>query len=128
MAHRFKIIFGLSKLNATELHGNLTQLQVAFIHVTVFTRSSHSQRLEALERFRDGKVDFLLATDLAARGLDILGIETVINYMLPRNLKDYIHRVGRTARAGARGTSISIASHSDRTLLKQILKTALSQV
>ncbi|CEI97840.1 Putative DEAD-domain-containing protein [Rhizopus microsporus] len=86
-AHQMKILFGLMGLNAAELHGNLTQ----------------EQRLEALERFRDNEVDYLLATDLAARGLDIKGIETVINYNMPTQFAQYLHRVGRTARAGRNG-------------------------
>ena len=86
-AHQMKILFGLLGLNAGELHGNLTQ----------------EQRLEALERFRDHKVDFLMATDLAARGLDIKGIDVVINYNMPNQFAQYLHRVGRTARAGRNG-------------------------
>jgi len=82
-----KIVFGLLGLNATELHGNLTQLQ----------------RLESLESFRDRKTDFLLATDLASRGLDIAGIKTVINYDMPQLYQQYVHRVGRTARADQGG-------------------------
>ncbi|KAL7749866.1 nucleolar DEAD-box protein required for synthesis of 60S ribosomal subunit [Sorochytrium milnesiophthora] len=77
-AHTTKILFGLCGLQAAELHGNLTQ----------------EQRLDALEKFRDGQVDFLLATDLASRGLDIKGIETVINYNMPAALVQYLHRVG----------------------------------
>jgi ATP-dependent RNA helicase DDX27 len=86
-AHQMKIMFGLVGLNAGELHGNLTQ----------------EQRLESLERFRDLEIDYLLATDLAARGLDIKGIDTVINYNMPTQFAQYLHRVGRTARAGRNG-------------------------
>ncbi|CAG8483027.1 5933_t:CDS:10 [Funneliformis mosseae] len=106
IAHEMKIIFGLFGLKASELHGNLSQ----------------EQRLEALEAFRDGKVDYLLATDLASRGLDIKGIETVINYNMPQSYDHYIHRVGRTARAGRNGRSVTLTGEEDRKLLKMVLK------
>lgn len=61
------------------------------------------QRLQALQDFKDGKVQYLLATDLASRGLDIKGVETVINYDMPGQLAAYLHRIGRTARAGRKG-------------------------
>lgn len=61
------------------------------------------KRLKALQLFRDGHVNYLMATDLASRGLDIKGIETVINYDMPSQLAQYLHRVGRTARAGRKG-------------------------
>ncbi|KAI7848572.1 P-loop containing nucleoside triphosphate hydrolase protein [Circinella umbellata] len=107
-AHQMKILFGLLGLNAGELHGNLTQ----------------EQRLEALERFRDHKVDFLMATDLAARGLDIKGIDVVINYNMPNQFAQYLHRVGRTARAGRNGRSVTLVGESDRKMLKMAIKSA----
>lgn len=65
--------------------------------------SDSPQRLGALNDFKAGRVDYLLATDLASRGLDIKGVETVINYDMPGQLAQYTHRVGRTARAGRKG-------------------------
>ncbi|KAG0303626.1 nucleolar DEAD-box protein required for synthesis of 60S ribosomal subunit [Dissophora globulifera] len=107
-AHQMKIIFGLMNLRAAELHGNLTQ----------------EQRLASLEEFRDGRVDFLLATDLASRGLDIKGIDTVINFNMPQNYAIYQHRVGRTARAGRLGRAVTLAGENDRKLLKMAIKNA----
>lgn len=115
VAHRFKILFGLTKLKSAELHGNLTQ----------------AQRLAALDSFRDGSVDFLLCTDLAARGLDIAGVETVINYDMPSEVKEYVHRVGRTARAGQQGRACSIVcsgKNDERKLLRGMAKRAEGQL
>ncbi|ORX63056.1 DEAD-domain-containing protein [Hesseltinella vesiculosa] len=107
-AHQMKILFGLVGLNAGELHGNLTQ----------------EQRLASLEQFRDGQIDYLLATDLAARGLDIKGIDTVINYNMPTQFAQYLHRVGRTARAGRNGRSVTLVGEQDRKMLKMAIKSA----
>lgn len=108
-AHRMKILFGLASLSCAELHGNLTQ----------------AQRLAALDSFREGHVNFLLCTDLAARGLDIIGIDTVINYDLPGELREYVHRVGRTARAGRGGRACSFVCsdvNDERKLVRAIGK------
>ena len=111
-AHRLKILFGLVGLKASELHGNLTQ----------------AQRLSALEDFRVGvETDFLIATDVAARGLDITGVEGVINFDAPRTIEGYSHRVGRTARAGKKGRAITLATELERPLLKKIAKTLTSR-
>lgn len=78
--------------------------------------------MEALESFRTHQVDFLLCTDLASRGLDIRGIDTVINYEAPSSYEIYLHRVGRTARAGRQGRAITLAGEADRKILKTALK------
>ncbi len=106
-AHRARVLFGLLGLPpAAELHGDMTQ----------------AARLAALESFRRGDAAFLLATDVAARGLDILGVETVVNYDAPAALSSYLHRVGRTARAGARGRSVTFVEDCDRALLKEVVR------
>lgn len=83
---------------------------------------AQAARLEALEAFRRGDASILLATDVAARGLDILGVTTVINYDCPASVDAYLHRIGRTARAGADGLAISFAEDGDRKLLKLVVK------
>ncbi|GAC75254.1 ATP-dependent RNA helicase [Moesziomyces antarcticus T-34] len=106
LAHQLKIVFGLLGLSAGELHGDLSQ----------------EQRIDALTAFRDGKVDFLIATDLASRGLDIKGVQTVINYDMPGQFEAYLHRVGRTARAGRNGRAVTLVGEADRRMLKLAIK------
>lgn len=108
VAHRMMILCGLCGLQCAELHGNLTQ----------------QQRLQALEDFTQGKVDILLATDLAARGLDIKGVKAVINFEMPSQVETYIHRIGRTARAGRSGRSCTLIGEGRRHLMKDLLKDA----
>lgn len=107
-AHRLMILSGLLGIKATELHGNLTQ----------------PQRIEALEQFRSGQVDVLLATDLAARGLDIPSVKSVINFEMPTQIESYVHRIGRTARAGRSGKCCTLIGEGRRYLMKEILKDA----
>jgi ATP-dependent RNA helicase DeaD len=87
-----------------EYHGNLSQIQ----------------RERLVQRFRDGKINLVVATDIAARGLDVENLSHVINFDLPDNAETYIHRIGRTGRAGKTGTAISLVEPIDRRLLSQI--------
>jgi ATP-dependent RNA helicase RhlE len=77
--------------------------------VEIHSNRSLSQRREAMEGFKKGKYRVMVATDIAARGIDVNNIELVINYDLPENAEDYVHRIGRTGRAGAHGEAISFA-------------------
>jgi ATP-dependent RNA helicase RhlE len=81
---------------------------------------SQSQRREALEGFRGGRYRVLVATDVAARGIDVAGIGRIINYDLPQTAEDYVHRIGRTARAGARGHASSFAAPEEHGQLRAI--------
>ncbi len=92
------------KLRAGVLHGELTQ----------------EERNQVVTQFAQGKVNVLVASDVAARGLDIKDIDTVINFDMPRNVDDYIHRIGRTGRAGRQGLAISFVSANDWNLMVTI--------
>lgn len=105
-AHDFYILMKTLDLKVCELHGNLTQ----------------PQRDMSLSQFTKGECEILIATDVAARGLDINGVQTVLNAEMPRSESVYVHRVGRTARAGRAGRAVTLVSDSRRRVLKAILK------
>ncbi|CAA7394295.1 unnamed protein product [Spirodela intermedia] len=88
--------------------------------VSLHSHKSQSLRLAALNRFKSRQVPVLLATDVASRGLDIPTVDLVINYDIPRYPRDYVHRVGRTARAGREGVSLSFITPSDVALIHEI--------
>ena len=90
--------------DAAALHGDMDQ----------------RQRTRTIQRLRDGHIRFLIATDVAARGIDISTISHVINFDLPMSAEDYVHRIGRTGRAGSSGIALSIAGFSDRHLVARI--------
>jgi len=96
----------LNRINATAIHGGLTQ----------------SKRTRIMEAFKSSGVHALVCTDIAARGLDIEGVSHVYNYDSPPNSKDYIHRIGRTARAGKEGIAITIVSQRDYNNFNEVLK------
>ncbi|MBA9077491.1 MULTISPECIES: DEAD/DEAH box helicase [Rufibacter] len=90
--------------------------------VALHSGKSQGARTEALDLFRKGKVPVLVATDLAARGIDIVSLPHVINYDLPRSSKDYIHRIGRTGRAAATGEAITLVTPEDAHHFKIVQK------
>jgi ATP-dependent RNA helicase RhlE len=92
---------------ATALHADKTQ----------------AQRTSALEQFKSGKINILVATDIAQRGLDISGISHVINYDVPQDVEDYIHRIGRTARAAASGDAFTFMSADEIGVVRSIERT-----
>src|SRR5205085_3239121 len=83
---------------------------------------SQDERLKALAAFKAGEVDVLVATDVAARGLDIVDLPGVFNYDVPFNAEDYVHRIGRTGRAGASGLALTLVSREDARLVADIEK------
>jgi ATP-dependent RNA helicase RhlE len=103
-----KVVRGLEKdgIAADAIHGNKSQ----------------NQRTRALKDFRDGRIKTLVATDIAARGIDVDGVSHVINFDLPNVPESYVHRIGRTARAGAEGIAISLCSHDELPYLRDIEK------
>ena len=84
---------------------------------------SQVERMNSVEKFQRGEVDFLLATDLVARGIDISAVKTVLNLSFPIEPKRYLHRIGRTARAGQPGTAYSFFTKQDLMLAPNLIKT-----
>ncbi len=103
-AHRLSRDLKALNCSAAEIHGD----------------RSLSQRKEALEGFKTGRYRVLVATDIAARGIDVTGIELVLNFDLPMNPEDYVHRIGRTGRAGMAGRAISFATPDQRNDVRDI--------
>ena len=117
---RYGLVFGFTKIqvdaltealiargyNADKLHGDMTQ----------------PMRERTMKRFRERKIELLVATDVAARGLDVDDLEIVFNYELPHDAEDYVHRIGRTGRAGKSGKAISLVSGREFGRLQQIIR------
>ncbi len=123
---RYGLVFGFTKVqvdsltealiargyNADKLHGDMTQ----------------PMRERTMKRFRDRKIELLVATDVAARGLDVDDLEIVFNYELPHDAEDYVHRIGRTGRAGKSGKAISLVSGREFGRLQQIIRFTKSKI
>jgi ATP-dependent RNA helicase RhlE len=114
------IIFVNSKIGAGRLARQLEK--DGFSAGALHGDKSQQERLSTLESFKAGKVKLLVATDVAARGLDIADMPVVVNFDLPFNAEDYVHRIGRTGRAGASGLAISFAAYEDGKNLADIEK------
>ncbi|SCC08429.1 DEAD/DEAH box helicase [Weissella bombi] len=96
----------LRGFNAAGIHGDLTQ----------------QKRTQVLKQFKNGEIRILVATDVAARGLDVSGVDYVYNFDIPQDSESYVHRIGRTGRAGAHGTSVTFISNAEMDYLKDIEK------
>lgn len=101
---RAQILFCFLGLRAAQVQGDMNQ----------------EERLQAIKRFQDEEVDFLLTTDLLARGLDISSVKVVLNFSYPVEPRRYVHRVGRTARAGASGVALTICNDEERKEVKKL--------
>jgi hypothetical protein len=114
------IIFANSRIGCARLSRALSQhgIKAEAIHGD----KSQVERMSILDHFKKGEIDALVATDVAARGLDIPSMPCVINYELPFSAEDYIHRIGRTGRAGAKGDAIALVDGSELKLLAEIEK------
>jgi len=120
------LVFSRTKHGAKKLSKNVQNMGQAAIEM--HSDRTFAQRKNALEGFKSGKYRVLVATDVAARGIDVNNIAIVINYDLPDDLSDYIHRIGRTARAGKTGKAISFVCPDQRFQIKQIERLIRKQV
>ncbi len=105
--------FGAKRIAASLRHMNHTAVEI-------HSNRTLAQRKAALAGFKSGQYRILVATDIAARGIDVTGISLVINFDLPDNSEDYVHRIGRTGRAGMSGKAVSFVTHQERSQIRQI--------
>jgi ATP-dependent RNA helicase RhlE len=120
------LVFTRTKRGADRVCRNLTQSGLAA--VALHGNKAQNARVRALDDFRNGRVRILVATDIAARGIDVPNISHVVNYELPNEPESYVHRIGRTARAGAGGAALSFCDHSERPHLQAIERLMRSTV
>ncbi|MFH2050067.1 MAG: DEAD/DEAH box helicase [bacterium] len=121
------LVFTRTKRMASKLKATVSKM--GFIAAEIHSDRSLAQRRSALEGFKKGIYNILIATDIAARGIDVTGIELVVNYDMPANSEDYVHRIGRTGRAGKTGHAVSFANANQIGSIRSIerfMKTKLS--
>ena len=112
------LVFSRTKHGADNIARSLSKEGIRTIH----GNKSQGQRQRALDAFKSGKVKVMVATDIAARGIDIDRLEMVINYDLPDTAETYVHRIGRTGRAGNTGTALTFCSPDEKVMVKEIQK------
>ncbi|NOT65113.1 MAG: DEAD/DEAH box helicase [Methylotenera sp.] len=120
------IVFTKTKITASRLSRSLVKNGIAAD--AIHGDKSQKERIDALDAFKANKITVLVATDVAARGLDISELPMVINYEIPSAPEDYVHRIGRTGRAGASGTAISLVSPEEEKYLVEIEKLIKRQI
>lgn len=116
--HQRTLVFTRTKRGADRVANSLAKRNIEA--VAIHGDRSQKQRERALAMFRNGRTPVLIATDIAARGVDVEGIGLVINYDMPDVAETYVHRIGRTGRAGASGTAVSFCGHAERPTLRAI--------
>jgi ATP-dependent RNA helicase RhlE len=124
--HGSVLLFSRTKIGTRKITRYIRGL--GYAAAEIHSDRSLAQRKEALEGFKAGKYRILAATDIAARGIDVIGIELVLNYDLPDDVENYVHRIGRTGRAGHEGRAISFATPEqgrDVRNIEKLIKTAL---
>ncbi|MDA1098483.1 MAG: DEAD/DEAH box helicase [Proteobacteria bacterium] len=120
------LIFTRTKHGANRVARHLEQTGIS--SDAIHGNKAQNARQRALDGFRSGSIRALVATDIAARGIDVEGVTHVINFELPNEPESYVHRIGRTARAGAGGVAISFCDHEERAYLRDIEKTIRQSV
>jgi len=118
--HGSVLLFSRTKHNARKIMISIRNM--GYSAAEMHSNRSLVQRREALDGFKSGRYRVLVATDIAARGIDVTGIELVVNYDLPEDAENYVHRIGRTARAGSRGHAVSFATPDQRNDVRDIEK------
>jgi ATP-dependent RNA helicase RhlE len=124
--HGSVLLFSRTKFGARKINRSIKDM--GYSCAEIHSNRSLPQRREALEGFKTGRYKVLVATDIAARGIDVTGIELVLNYDLPEDAENYVHRIGRTGRAGHNGHAISLATPdqiNDVKEIEKIIKTTL---
>ena len=120
------LIFTRTKIDAHRTASNIREM--GFVAAEIHSDRTLGQRREALQGFKAGRHRVLVATDIAARGIDVTGIELVLNYDLPEDAENYVHRIGRTGRAGHKGHAISFATpdqNNDVKSIERLIRTAI---